>query len=222
MCAAVILPPVVSTAGADNPVRLWDGTSGEALLSLAGRHGAISACAFSPDARQLLSAGEDGALRLWSADSGEVLRSLTGHQGAISACAFSPDRRWLLSSGSDGTLRLSNADSGEALLSLSTHQRALVDCHFSPDGRLLLSAGRDGTLRLWDADSGENLRIHATSFGENAGHAVSDPRDDRLIEACGDAWRWLAWVRPGPDGWPERLPLETFGPMPEPRRLRHV
>ena len=64
------------------------------------------------------------------------------------------------------------------------------------------------------------LRIHAVSATGAGGHAVWDPRDNHLTEATGDAWRWLAWVRPGPDGWPERLPLETFGPLPEPRRLR--
>jgi len=53
------------------------------------------------------------------------------------------------------------------------------------------------------------------------GHAVWEPETSHLIEASGDIWRELAWVRPGPDGWPERLPLETFGPLPEPKRLLH-
>lgn len=44
--------------------------------------------------------------------------------------------------------------------------------------------------------------------------AAWDPGDNRVIEVAGDAWRHLAWMRPLPNALPERLPLETFGPVP--------
>ena len=210
------------SAGADATLRLWDAASGEALLTLSGHNGGVWACAFSPDGQRLLSAGADATLRLWDAASGEALLTLSGHNGGVWACAFSPDGQRLLSAGADATLRLWDAASGEALLTLSGHQGGVWACAFSPDGQRLLSAGEDGTLRLWDAASGAPLRIHAVSGRGYEGHAVWEPSENRLIEACGDAWRWLAWMHPGPDSWPERLPLETFGPMPEPHRLRRV
>ena len=64
------------------------------------------------------------------------------------------------------------------------------------------------------------MRIHATGGPAARGHAVWDPNSNQLIEADGDAWRWLYWVRTGADGWPEPLPLETFGSLPAPTRLR--
>ncbi|TCT19747.1 pentapeptide repeat-containing protein [Thiobaca trueperi] len=210
------------SAGEDGTVRLWDAASGEALLTLSGHQGWVTACAFSPDGRRLVSAGDDGAVRLWDASSGEALLTLSGHQGAVMGGAFSPDGRRLVSVSDDGAVRLWDAASGEALLSLSGHQGWVWACAFSPDGRRLVSAGADGAVRLWDAASGAPRRIHAVSGRGYEGHAVWEPCENRLIEACGDAWRWLAWVRPDPDGWPERLPLETFGPMPEPHRLRRV
>ncbi|HPP47422.1 MAG TPA: hypothetical protein PLF25_07990, partial [Accumulibacter sp.] len=153
------------------------------------------------------------------ASSGTELWTLRGHDGWVRACAWSPDGQRLLSGGDDGTLRVWDAPSGTGLWTLRGHDGWVTACAWSPDGTRLLSGGVDGTLRIWDAESGEPLRIHAVAGAGSEGHAVWEPRDNRLIEASGDAWRWLAWVRRGEDGWPERLPLESFGPLPAPQRL---
>jgi WD40 repeat protein/nucleoside phosphorylase/uncharacterized protein YjbI with pentapeptide repeats len=197
------------SAGYDGTLRLWDAASGECLRVLIGHEDWVRACAYVPTGLQLLSASDDGTLRLWDATSGECLRVMTGHQGGIFACAYSPDGLQLLSAGADGTLRLWDAADGECLRVLTGHEGGVSACAYSPDGLQLLSSGGDGTLRLWDAVSGKCLRIHAISSAPQAGHAVWSPADNRLIEASGEAWRWLAWQ----DKQGGRWPLESFGPV---------
>jgi hypothetical protein len=74
-------------------------------------------------------------------------------------------------------------------------------------------------VRVWDATSGENFRIHAGhGVGVWSWHAVWIPKENRIIEASGEVWRWLGWI----DGNGGRLPLETFGPVPYPARLNKL
>jgi uncharacterized protein YjbI with pentapeptide repeats len=71
----------LASASNDGTLRLWDATSGEALMVLRGHENMVWSCAFSPDGTRLASASTDGTLRLWDATSGEGLMVLRGHEG---------------------------------------------------------------------------------------------------------------------------------------------
>jgi WD40 repeat protein len=54
------------TGADDGAVTLWESSTGERLLDLEGKSGAV-VLVFTPDGQHLAAAGKDGAVRLWNA-----------------------------------------------------------------------------------------------------------------------------------------------------------
>ena len=204
---------LLSASDEDEMLSLWSTRSRDKPELLPGHRGYAIGFAFSQDGKRLLSASEDRTLRLWDAQNGRCLLILEGHQGEVMGCAFSPDGDRLLSASGDRTLRLWDAHSGNCLLTLTGHESGVSGCAFSPDGERLLSASTDGTLRLWDSRTGQPLGPLIQQFDDQA-WAVIDLPNNRIVQVCGDAWRWLGWqgVDPG-SGCMERYPAECFGPL---------
>ncbi len=196
----------ILSASADKSLKIWDAKSGAEIMTLNGHTGYVLACAFAPDGRTLLSASDDTSLRIWDAKSGAEIMTLNGHRGPVIACAFAPDGRTILSASRDNSLKIWDAKSGVEIMTLNGHADWVRACAFAPDGRTILSASYDNSLRIWDATSGAALRIHALT--DAGGWAVWAPGENRLIEAAGDAWRYLRWRAPGSGAL---FPLEAAG-----------
>jgi WD40 repeat protein/nucleoside phosphorylase len=219
----------VLSAAEDRTLRLWDIASGECLRVFEGHASWVTSAAFAPDGRSALSAAGDNTLRLWDIASGECLRVFQGHSAEVTSAAFAPDGRSALSAAGDNTLRLWDIASGKCLRVFQGHSGLVTSAAFAPDGRHLLSASQDGSLRLWslDAPPDEACRwiaavgrpngvpshaswrpAHALSAEERAAGAC-----DQLLDASGDAWRFVAWLAKGhpsnPEGW-TRLPLQGY------------
>ena len=67
---------------------------------------AVTAVAFAPDGKHMLSGSSDRTLRLWRASDGALLRTFGGHTGSIESVAFAADGRTFASGSSDGTARV--------------------------------------------------------------------------------------------------------------------
>lgn len=201
----------------DGMVWLWDPRTGEYLRELEWHEDGVSSVAFAPDGATLASAGYDGMVRLWDVHGGKLLSVLEGYSDRIEDLAFAPDGVTLASAGDDGVVRLWNMRSGKVLRTLHGHHSVVRSIDFAPDGATLASAGEDGFVHLWDVRSGKELRTLAMAM---PGHAVIDIENGKLVEACGDAWRYLKYLTEDAEGKPIALPWEVFGPLPAPTLLQ--
>jgi protein-disulfide isomerase len=67
--------------------------------------GSVTAVAFSPDGKYVVSGSEDGTARVWEAQSGREVARMS-HDDGVNAVAFSPDGKYVVSGSEDGTARV--------------------------------------------------------------------------------------------------------------------
>lgn len=131
-------------------------------IVLQSGHGAnISALAFSPDGKYLVSASEDATLKLWDPNSGAEIRTLRGHSNLVTALAVNADGSEIASASLDHTLRVWNAANGETLASFRGSTPAVYLLKITPDSSSLVTAetvAAGTVLRIWDIKSGRQVR----------------------------------------------------------------
>jgi WD40 repeat protein len=169
----------------------------------------VTAVAFSPKGKILVSGGSDSEIKLWDVASGKELRALSLHRASIRSVAFSSVEDLLATASDDGTVMLWNALTGIKIRTISVVRTnsmadpsyddiisgramspltALRCVTFSPDGRILASADNSGTVRLWDKASGELINtleghrrgLWAVEFSPD-GHLLASAGNDRVI-----------------------------------------
>jgi WD40 repeat protein len=126
------------------------------VRTLRGHIKPVTACAFSPDGRTILSGSDDGNLRLWDPSSGQTLHIMETHSAGVLTCAFSPDGKIITCTTFEGLLLLWDSQTGQSKGSIKGPINSLYGFSFSPDWSLIVSNGIN-SLQVWEVVSGRTL-----------------------------------------------------------------
>jgi hypothetical protein len=149
---------------AEGEIKTWNLKTGEPIATWRGHTKLITALAFLPDGKTLVSAGEDRAVILWDVEAGQEARKLKGQEGAITALALTADGKTLASGSTDRTVYLWDLATYKHAAPLKGHSGPVTALAFAGDGKTLVSAGGvydlemgkwlSGEVKVWDVPSG--------------------------------------------------------------------
>lgn len=135
-------------------LKLWDAKDGREVLSLQGHTGTITAVAYCPEGKRIVTGSRDRTLKVWGAATGKELLSLKGHTRGVTSVACSPDGRHIASASGErmmaGEVIVWDAETGDEIDRIKAHDDCIHSVAFSPDGRSIASGGADKVLRVWD------------------------------------------------------------------------
>lgn len=175
-------------------VQLWDIASGQLRHTL--EHQAeVSAIAFSPDGRYLLSGTgnlreTDGQVILWEVATGKEVRRFAGHSSGlifknlagVSHVAFSPDGRYALSASHDRTIAVWSIPSGQKVRTFDFRFPATQVAAFAPDGRSILCVRPVQVSSSWRGSSWrESLQLLEVVSGHEGQALDLGPEDTRSV-----------------------------------------
>jgi RNA polymerase sigma factor (sigma-70 family) len=170
-------------------IRLWEVSTGKALLALEGHTGEVRGLAFSPDGRTLASAGTDQIL-LWDAGTGNKTREIKAG-GIVWSVAFSPDGKWVYAP-QNTAVKTWDVATGKEGREFETRFGGTTYITLSRDGKSVAASGarydekRQELIRcahIWDTATGTVRYIDGTQ--EEFGRLAFSP-NGKLIASTGN------------------------------------
>ena len=110
------------TAGcSDQRAYLWDGNTGDLLVSFSGHSKKVNAVALSTNQDLLLTGSDDKTARLYKTNNGKYIQSFIGHADGITSVSFLNGEKHVLTASKDGTMRIWRVSDGTELCRLVSY-----------------------------------------------------------------------------------------------------
>jgi len=202
----------VAYGGADTTVRLWEPEKRWIARKFAGHPGQVTAVAYSPNGKQLLTCSLN-SIRLYDVASGRAEREIKGHTKTVNSIAFSPDGRYALSGAgayeyknnqilvvngkvvyADCTTRLWDVDNGKELFNIKDQEIPVLCVAYCPDGRRISYTLQDSIIRMYDvmdAKPGKMTNLKGTGYGY--GYWVKYSPDGKMLVTVGVDGKVIVW-----------------------------
>ena len=191
----------IATGNGDGTAQLWNGRTGEPILTWSAHRAGVRSVDWSPDGSRLVTASADGTAKVWevTAKGAREQLSLSAQEltAGVQSAIFSPDGTQVMTSDTKitATKVWDVGISGDAeWMNIPTQPNEDPfwpgDVEFLPDGRRLASTGEEGGISIWDLKTGRELRTIGvggspiSSFDLTAdGSAIAAGRDNGLATA---------------------------------------
>eukprot|EP00879_Flechtneria_rotunda_P025198 GHRR01026766.1.p3 GENE.GHRR01026766.1~~GHRR01026766.1.p3 ORF type:complete len:222 (+),score=50.23 GHRR01026766.1:450-1115(+) len=134
---------------------MWLAQSGHCMQVFSGHNGPVTAGAFTPDGKSVVSVGgeNDCSLRMWNPKTGECTVHIHGHhfhEEGINCLGMHVDGSVVVTGAQDGSVRVSNIHNSRVMPPLLGHEDSVEGAGFSRHLPLAATAGIDGKLIIWD------------------------------------------------------------------------
>ncbi|CDW79927.1 poc1 centriolar protein homolog a [Stylonychia lemnae] len=117
--------------------------------SFKGHKDGITAIAFNPNLKQVISSSLDGTLMVWNFKPSLRPYRFIGHKGQVHDLSVTPDGQTIASCSQDETVRIwTNSVQGHSQV-IKSHSAPVRSVALSSDGHLLLSGSDDKTLKVF-------------------------------------------------------------------------
>ncbi|MBI3554055.1 MAG: WD40 repeat domain-containing protein [Elusimicrobia bacterium] len=144
----------LATGSRDGTAILWEAGTGHKLRELKAEPLGVTAVAFSPDGKTLLTGGA-GTAKLWETATGRLARKFGVPGEFLTAVDFTPDGGSVLTAGDDGAVKLWDAASGRKIRTFGPATSRVSATALSRDGRRLAYAAGGEQIWVWALDTGQ-------------------------------------------------------------------
>ncbi len=149
--------------------------------------GEVTAVAFTPDSRELVTAQGNGTAKIWEVSTGKLLATLGSVGGPpLSDVAVSPSGVNIAVAGNNGTLILYNTVTGVETAKLNGATGIINSVEFSPNGKELLTGEQDGTIRIWNVSQPAQLNSFQEPAGGDILNIAYSPNGKQIATASAD------------------------------------